>query len=117
MKSQLQKLAETLPFSYEVVEDVFEVLKDFEKTKTLLVYSSQRALSPYIFLDIIRRGQHEEQANKFKRTGELWLKWSWRKMVLSGNIQTTQGALWRLFQSWKGLKRAVKKAIRRHFAI
>jgi len=113
MKSQeLQKLSETLPFSYAVVSDVFDCLEDFDKTKTLLEHSCRCAISPYVFLDVIRIGQHDEQAKKFKRTGELWLKWSWRKMILSGHAITVQGALWIAFQTWKRFKKSITRFCR-----
>jgi hypothetical protein len=94
------------------VKDVFDVVGDLEKTKTILDYSSQRAISVYPILDIIRRGQDELTAKKFARNAYLWNKWTWRKMVLSGQVKTTHGSFWRLFQAWKGLKRAVKSIFR-----
>ena len=112
-QQSLQKLSETLPFPYPVVVDVFDVLKDFDKTKTLLEYSCRQAISPYVFLNVILIGQREEQAKEFKRTGDLWLKWSSRKMILSGHVQTTKGAFWKLFQAWKRFKKAIRRIFRR----
>lgn len=56
-KTLVSNLAKEFPHSFEVVKDVYEVVKDINHTRSILEHSSMTATSVYPIIDLIRKSK------------------------------------------------------------